>query len=40
MITEVECLEFMASQADKWVGLREVANSYGFLQHETLALLR
>jgi hydroxymethylpyrimidine pyrophosphatase-like HAD family hydrolase len=33
----VECLEFMASQADKWVGLREVANSYGFLQHETLA---
>ena len=37
MVTEVECLEFMASQADKWVGLREVANSYGFLQHETLA---
>jgi Cof subfamily protein (haloacid dehalogenase superfamily) len=37
MITEVECLEFMASRADKWVGLREVANSYGILQHETLA---
>jgi hydroxymethylpyrimidine pyrophosphatase-like HAD family hydrolase len=37
MVTEVECLEFMAAQADKWVGLREVANYYGVLQRETLA---
>jgi Cof subfamily protein (haloacid dehalogenase superfamily) len=37
MVTELEYLEFMASQADKWVGLREVADYYGVSQLETLA---
>jgi hypothetical protein len=37
MVTEVECLEFMDSKADKWVGLRRVADFFDFVQSETLA---